>query len=135
VLAFVPSWSDGKPPLDAWHEEERQDRALVRSARVIAEAPPCLWLDGRPLLPLSPSWSPDAGPPGPVVGRAYRVGDGWGWACVRALPRAPDPGVVLRRMTLELWRLRLHDRRVTFEDVLRERSTVVYRACAEAARA
>jgi hypothetical protein len=66
------------------------------------------------------------------VGRPYRVGDGWAWSCVATLPRAPDTDVLLRRLRLELWRERTRERRMTFEDLLRHRPEVLYRAAFEA---
>lgn len=134
VLLFLPLFPDGKRPIDWWTSEEH-DRPLARAARVIDEAPPCVWADGRPLLPLAPRRTPEGPvPPGVFVGRAYRVGDGWAWSAVLPLPAAPAPGPLLRRLELELWRLRLTDRRATWEDLLRHRPEVVYRAASEGAR-
>lgn len=135
ALLFVPMFPDGKRPMDWWSEEE-PDRPLARSARVVDEAPPCLWQDGVPLLPLAPRRVPSGpAPAGVYVGRAYRVGEGWAWSTVLPLPALPSVAPLRRRLELELWRLRLQDRRATWEDLLRRRPEVVYRACCEGAEA
>lgn len=133
VLLFLPLFDDGKRPIDWWTGEE-PDRPLARSARVVDEAPPCVWVDGRPILPLAERRMPAGVPPGVFVGRAYRLGDGWAWSCLMPLPAAPAPGPLLRRLDLELRRLRLRDRRATWEDLLRSRPELVYRAASEGAR-
>jgi hypothetical protein len=135
VLFFVPFTEDSRRPLDWWADEET-DRPLVRSARVIDGAPPCLWEDGRPLIPLAELRRPDpaTAPRGIYVGRAYRVADGWAWSSCLHLPRRPDPRVVERRMHVELLRYHLHDRRRTWEDALRQSPEVLYRICCEASR-
>lgn len=135
VLAFVPFEDTGRRPIDWWADEE-SDRSLIVAARVLDSSPPGLFLDGVSLLPLAPKRVPDptTAPRGPVVARPYRVGEGWAWAMVQPLPRAPDPVALLRRLTLALWDERRHDRRATFEDLLRRRPELLYRACLEATR-
>lgn len=118
--------------VDAWFDDER-DRSLTHAMRCVDRAPPCLYVDGAPLLPLAPQMTPPGGPPGVYVARAYRLGGGWGWACKVDLPAAPDPAPVLRRLEVEMWRLRTLERRSTWEDVLRRRGEVVYRASSEGA--
>lgn len=124
-------------PVDAWGEEE-PDRALVRAARVIADSPPGIFLDGVSLLPRPSRLAPtlEGAPRGPVVARPYRVEDPeapWRWSMIRALPHVPDAGTVRRRMVLALWTVRLQDRRHTWEDALRVHADVLYRTAAEAA--
>jgi hypothetical protein len=127
----VPSGDDGRRPLDRWAEEEA-DRALVRSAKVVAASAPGLFADGVPLLPVAEPWIPSGpGPRGICVGRAYRVEAGWAWSGCLALPRVPDRDVLLRRLHLELWRERRFERRASLEDMLRARPEVLYRAACE----
>ena len=132
ALLFMGVGVEGRRPLDLW-ADEKTDRALVRSARVIAAAPPCLYRDGRALLPFSPRWTPSDGPMGVYVARAYPVADRWCWSCRVDLRAEPDASVVLRRLTLEMWRFRRHERRASFEDLLRGRPEVLYRSAAEGA--
>lgn len=133
VLFFVPSTFDGRRPLDWWAEEE-DDRPLVRSARVIDSSPPCLFQDGRPLLPYAPKRVPEGpAPSGVYVARPYLVGEAWRWSCVLPLPRVPDLRAVRARLRLESWRHRLLERRASAEDVVRARPEVLYRTCCELA--
>ncbi len=133
VLAFVPFDRSGRRPIDWWTDEE-PDRTLAVAARVVDASTPGLFRDGVSTLPRPSRLCPDpaTAPPGVVVGRPYRVGDGWAWSCVAALPRVPDPDILLRRLRLELWRERTRERRMTFEDLLRHRPEVLYRAAFEA---
>ncbi|MFZ5481338.1 MAG: hypothetical protein ACOZNI_31550 [Myxococcota bacterium] len=133
VLCFVEMYEDGQRPFDWWFGEE-PDRPLARSATVVSEAPPCVWADGAPIVPLAARRVPPDVPAGAFVGRAYRVGEGWAWSAVLPLPRAPSPGPLVRRLTLELWRHRLGDRRASWEDALRASPDLVYRAACEGAR-
>lgn len=134
VLAFVPFEESGRRPIDWWADEET-DRGIIIAARILDASPPGLFVDGVSLLPLAPKRVPTGpAPSGPVVARPYRVGEGWAWAMVRPLPCVPNADVVLRRLTLALWDERRHDRRTTFEDLLRMRPELLYRACLEAAR-
>ena len=90
----------------------------------------------EPLLPISDRWLPE----GPVsglpetpsfVGRIYKTPDGWQCCCVLPLPLLPDPGPLQARIHLELMRLRRFERRISWEDVLRDRGEVLYRSVCE----
>lgn len=133
AMAWVPYMDNGRRPVDAWDDEEDRDRPLVIAARAIERAPPCVWVDGGPLLPLSPRFCPPGGPAGAYVARAYRVGEGWAWSSRVALPAVPDREALLRRLTVEGWQIRRQERRSTWEDVLRRSPALVYRAAAEGA--
>ncbi len=139
VLAFTPTAVDGRRPLDCWDDEEERDRAGVVAVRVLDAAPPGVFVDGVSLLPRPARWQPTGpAPAGAVVARPWRVDDGdptrpWRWSCVQRLPATPDPRTLWRRMALELWRARLGERRMTFEDLLRQRPEVLYRAAVEGA--
>ena len=66
-----------------------------------------------------------------VVGRAVPRADGrWMGLAALGLPEPPPARVLARRLKLEMWRLLRHERRATWEDLLRRRSEVLYRTCA-----
>lgn len=135
ALAWVETLGPNRRGVDAWADGER-DRALVQAMRRVDRAPPCLYREGVPLLPLNPRMCPPGGPPGIYVARAYPVGDGWAFSSRVDLPALPELEPLLRRLRVEGWRLRARERRATWEDVLRQRPAVVYRsACEGAARA
>ncbi len=139
VLAFTPTAVDGRRPVDCWEDEETRDRQAIVSVRVLDGSPPGLFVDGVSLLPRPSRWQPTGpAPPGVVVARPWRVEDGdagrpWRWSGVLTLPARPDPRVLWRRLVLELWRVRLGERRASFEDLLRQRPEVLYRAAVEGA--
>ncbi len=139
VLAFTPTAVDGRRPVHCWEDEEERDRVGVVAVRVLDASPPGVFVDGVSLLPRPPRWQPTGpAPSGVVVARPWRVDDGeagrpWRWSCVQRLPAAPDLRVLWRRLVLELWRARLGERRMTFEDLLRQRPEVLYRAAIEGA--
>lgn len=148
ALAFVGINRMGRRALDFWTDDE--GGPLARAAHTLDRSPANLYLDGRSMLPVAPRQVPGSGlegsnfpyppfdpasaPPGPAVARAYITPGGWRWSCVVRLPAVPDVGTLLRRLTLELWRSRRHERRTTFEDLLRRRPEVLYRAANEGAR-
>jgi hypothetical protein len=141
MLALSPILFPRTRPIDR-AIEERKPRAPVElraSLKAVARAPVSLWRrDGErweSLLPLAPSFVPQdpmEGPPTPfAVGRAVRGPDGWWLATALPLPAAPSGSAVARRIELELLRARLWERRVTWEDVLRDHGEVVARTCCE----
>lgn len=136
ALAFVPMTADSRRPIDWWGEEE-DDRALVRSARVVDASPPGLFRDGVPLLPYPERFVPaglhaNPAPVGIYVGRPYLTASGWAWSTCVHLLRVPTLSAVRRRIALELWQHRRTERRASLEDCLRARPEVFYRACCEA---
>ncbi len=134
ILAAL-AWSESgveRRVVDAWFDDER-DRALAHAMRCVDRAPPMLYADGRPLLPLAPQMTPPGGPPGVYVARAYRLGEGWAWSSRVDLPATPAIVPLKRRLDVEMWRLRTIERRSTWEDVLRRRGEVLYRASSEGA--
>ena len=102
-------------------------------------APTLLWYGGglEPALPISDRWVPTGAvsglPDAPAfVGRIYKVSSvGWHACCVLPLPLRPDPAPLSARLRLELMRLRRFERRMTWEDLLRDRGEVVYRSVCE----
>jgi hypothetical protein len=134
ALAWVPYMDNGRRPVDAWADEEEDERPYVIAARTMDRAPVTVWVDGVSMLPLAPRFTPPEGPAGVFVGRAYRVADGWGWSAMVPLPAAPALEPLVRRLTLEGWQLRRRERRCSWEDILRQRPELVYRAAMEGAR-
>ncbi|MDG1479489.1 MAG: hypothetical protein P8R54_07855 [Myxococcota bacterium] len=148
VMGFAPMIRGGVMPVArVIYQKPRPPTALSSPIRSIARAPVMVWhktAEGlAPLLPLGPR---QAGlfcgtrprlhvalPEGAVViGRATPLLDGGWWlAAALSLPEPPPPEILLRRMMLELHRLRRHDRRLSWEDLLRERAEVVYRTACE----
>ena len=105
-------------------------------------APAMLWCQEepqrlRPALPLGPHFVPAAEVAGlgdaPVwIGKAVPTRAGPTWLVAGLpFPGLPPLDVVKRRLRLEYIRLRRHERRLTVEDLLRERSEVLYRVACE----
>ena len=133
ALAWLESLGDNRRAIDAWADQER-DRRLISAFNRIDRAPPCLYVDGVIQIPINPKMVPPGGPAGVYVARAYRTEAGWAFSTKVDLPRCPAIGPLRRRLQVELWRLRVKERRATWEDVMRQRPAVIYRACAEGAR-
>lgn len=134
ALAYVPYMDNGRRPVDAWGDEEDRERHYVIASVAIDRAPPTVWVDGRSMFEFPERFVPPAGPATTCVARAYRVGEEWAFSGVVELPCAPAFGPLFRRMQLEHWDLRRAERRSTWEDVLRLRPAVLYRAAMEGAR-
>ena len=115
----------------------------VRSALIaVLRSPAMVWTptpDGglEALMPLARRSRPEgpvAGVPDApaVVGRVVALVDGgWFLSCGLPLSSVPDAAVLTRRMVLEYRRLRRHDRRMTWEDLLRDRGELVARTACE----
>ncbi|MFT5680516.1 MAG: hypothetical protein ACI8RZ_001422 [Myxococcota bacterium] len=148
VMAFVPMIRGGVMPVArVIYQKPRPPTSLSSPIRSIARAPVMIWHktpEGLvPLLPLGPRQvalfstdrprlhvDPTEGPV--LIGRATPLeSGGWWLAAALSLPKPPPSDILLRRMMLELQRLRRHDRRVSWEDMLRERAEVVYRTACE----
>ena len=142
----------GKPPLlrhavrvfeRTLKDRPKPEPGLRAAIRAVLAAPAqALALDGdrlRPLLPMAPRFVPDqglslAGLEGARAVLALPIpleGGGWWLAGAVPLSEVPDAGVLTRRLDLELQRLRRHDRRLTWEDLLRDRPEVLYRTACE----
>lgn len=134
ALAFLETMGPGRRAIDAWVDEER-DRALAGAANRADRAPPCLYVNGVPQLPLAPKMTPTGGPSGVYVARAYRLRDGWDFITRVDLPAMPELAPLIRRLEVDLWRLRTVERRSTWEDNLRRNPALLYRAASEGARA
>ena len=111
-----------------------------QTLRVMARTPPMLWkVKGHtlePMLPLGERFmarGPIAGLPNvpAVIGRAIATKQGTYLAATLPLMRMPPADVIHRRLWLEYLRLRRRERRLSWEDLLRERGEVLYRSCFE----
>ena len=141
MLALSPILFPRTRPIDRATNtrKPRPPVELRASLKAIARAPVSLWRRQRDswesVLPLAPAFVPDGpleGPPTPfAVGRAVRGPDGWWLAAALPLPAAPGAVALTRRLELEALRARLWERRVTWEDVLRDHGEVVARTCCE----
>lgn len=145
--AFLPVLDDGLSPVRRWEMATPQPSPEIRATvRAVGLSPPNLWRiedDGcwTPLSPISAHFQPSGpvladvvplrGPSRVVVGRAVPRDDGrWIGLAAMGLPEPPPARLLARRLDLELLRLRRHERRSTWEDLLRRRSEVLYRFCA-----
>lgn len=141
VLAFAPLGPQGVRPVRRWADNDPKPPVDLRAAvRAIHMSVPMLWrVEGqhlRPLLPLSAQLLPHgpvAGlPDSPfVVGRVALGPQGATLSMGIPLVAAPPLGPLERRLELETWRMRRHEPRVTWEDLLRHRSEVLYRTLLE----
>lgn len=140
-MMFVPELDPGVP---AWARRIKRKPMppppIRQSLRVIARTPPMLWaIDGgtvSPMLPLGERFMPQgpvAGVPDvpAVVGRVVACEAGSYLAASLPLIRRPPASVIKQRVHLEWLRLRRRERRLSWEDALRERSEVLYRSCFE----
>lgn len=138
VMAFAPLLEPAVTAV-ARHTKAKPRPSVVerRAIAAIRMAPPCLWRVERlrPLLRVAPGFVPE----GPVdfagapfaIARAVPVPEGVHLACALPLPHAPPPEVLERRLRLEYLRQRRHERRLTWEDLLRTRGEVLYRTACE----
>ncbi|MCB9791270.1 MAG: hypothetical protein H6741_00950 [Alphaproteobacteria bacterium] len=147
-LCFLPLMDYGGTPRSRWSHGARPkpELSLRQAVHAAARAPVMLYrveADGRwtPLLPLGELFHPE-GPvqaeiadlvPGrraAILGRAWPCEEGhWAGECALGVPELPPLGALERRLDLELLRLRRHERRSTWEDLLRRRPEVLYRFC------
>ncbi len=147
VMGLCPVMSPAvRPVIRAIKVEPVPPLAVRTAVYTILESPPMLWaVEGGRItaaLPLGAGFAPPevilnlpAGCPA-VVGRAVPLqtagGPTTGWlSSLLPLPALPDPGVLTRRLDLEAQRLRRHDRRLSWEDLLRDRPEVLYRTACE----
>ena len=142
LMSFAPLFPPSIRPMSRPGRSKPKLAGATKSALIaVLRSPMQLWRpnpDGTltPMLPLARRSHPDGPvtgvPDAPyVLGRAVRHPGGWWLACALPLPTLPDPDVLQRRLVLEYQRLRRHDRRMTWEDALRDRGEVVVRAVCE----
>lgn len=141
VMAFVPEVEPGVPPwARAIKRRPRPETPVRQSLRVMARSAPCLWaVDGdavSPLIPLGAVFQHSGSvvglpPVSTVIGRLVDTDHGLRMAAAIPLIRRPSTEAIEARLRLEWLRLRRRERRLSMEDMLRERSEVLYRACME----
>jgi hypothetical protein len=142
LMSFAPLFPPSIRPMSRpGRTKPKLDGATKSGLIAVLRAPMMLWRpqpDGSllPLLPMARRSKPDGPvddvPDAPVVlGRAVQHPDGWWLACALPLPVEPDIAILERRLTLEYQRLRRHDRRMTWEDTLRDRGELVVRTACE----
>lgn len=148
VMGFAPLIRGGVMPVArVIYQKPRPPTSLSSPVRSIARAPVMIWHQTdaglQPMLPISDRLRalfcsdrprvqtlPVEG--AVLIGRGTPIkGGGWWLAACLTLPHPPPAEILLRRMMLELQRLRRHERRLTWEDLLRERAEVVYRTACE----
>lgn len=138
AMVFSPGAAQGlSAPERVVRTDPKPPPAYRDSLRAVGAAPPCLWKVGaegelEPALPLAQLFLPKgrvAGvPAGPaVLGRAVPGPEGWWLAAGLALPGLPPVAGIVRRLSLEMLRLRREERRSSWEDLLRKRGEVLYR--------
>jgi len=151
ALAFSPLMPSGNSPAGFRYAHRPRPSLEERDGlRGAIRAPPMLWAvpadpsaPWTPLLPLSPQMHPDGptvGAPVPLpgvdvaraaVGRLHPSDDGrWHLSGGISLGAHPPAAPLMRRLTLTLWRVRRHERRANWEDLMRRRGEVLYRTCA-----
>lgn len=147
AFAFSPTADFGLPPMKRWAGDVSRPTPKVRAGmRAIAHAPAMLWEvletgELEALLPLSEPYLPK----GPVHGFAEQLPDAHGTEMVARLypdahgnwhisgglwVNAPPLDALIDRLELEHLRLSRHERRLTWEDLLRYRAELLYRLCA-----
>jgi hypothetical protein len=130
----LPLTHDRRPPRSRPRPSLEQRQCLIAMLR----APAMLWWTDplEAALPISDRWMPQ----GPVrgipdvpafVGRIYLTPEGWHSCCVLPLPMRPDLAPIRARLRIELMRQRRFERRMSWEDLLRDRGEVLYRSLCE----
>ena len=145
AFAFSPTIDNGLPATQRWAKDTIRPSVTLRACmRAASHAPAMIWdtSDDRftPILPLASGYLPD----GPIYGevlqlprcdgqtllaRVYPVADG-SWQLYGAVwVHCPPIDTLLSRLELEHLRLSRHERRLTWEDLLRDRAELLYRLC------
>ncbi len=130
-----------------WERSRPRPPALLRkSIKCVARTPAMIWepqANGSfvPLLPLARGYLPEGpvhalpallhkGGHAAVLARVYPLQhQGWVASGAIGLPQIPPLKALQARLDLELLRLRRHERRSTWEDLLRKAPQVLYRFC------
>ncbi|MCP4808252.1 MAG: hypothetical protein GY884_23145 [Proteobacteria bacterium] len=140
-LAWIPLLEmEGSPALRFYNSSPKAPIPIRRAVQAVHKAPPMLWTtDWKPLLPVIDHWIPDGpvqgdivpldGPIEAVLARVTPTAEGWSANGAIGLPSVPPIHAVLRRLDLEMLRRRRHERRTTWEVLLRLRPEVLFRTC------
>ena len=140
-LAWLPLLDENGTPAGRWYGSNPKPPIPIRRAvQAVHKAPPLLWTPTwQPLMPVSQHWEPQgpvsgqvvplAGPVKAILARVTPTENGWHANGAIGLPAVPPVGALLRRLELELLRRRRHERRTTWEVLLRLRPEVLFRFC------
>lgn len=140
-LAWLPILDmNGTPAMRYYNQVPKNPVPTRRAVQAVHKAPPMLWTpDWKPLLPVLDWWIPDGpvggvvvplgGPVRAILARVTPTASGWHANGALGLPEQPPADLLLRRLDLELARRRRHERRTTWEVLLRLRPEVVFRFC------
>ncbi len=139
LLATIRVVAPAERPIERFCEDKPRPPIPLRAAvRAAFLAPPMLYaVEGglRPMFPLAPGFripDPPRLPDAPAaLGRLVPTRTGSAFILGIALPILPEIEPITRRLTWELWSVRRHELRLTWEDLLRERAEVLYRAVME----
>ena len=143
VMSFSPLLPPRiRPLVRGMRNRPRPSNERRQAITAVVQVPAMAWrqdTDGllEAALPLGPHFHPEAPVAGPGrapawIGRAVPTREGPTWlATALPLPGLPPVEVLARRVRLEVLRLRRHERRLSQEDLLRDRSEVLYRTACE----
>ena len=124
-------------------DDDKPSLETRQMIKMVEHTPVMLWKVGRsgwePMLPLFEYWQPKGDISGNIV--PIRPGETINFAVARVSPSksgwraygaigfeaAPDIPTLMIRLRLALTRLRRHERRATWEDLLRDRCELIYR--------
>jgi len=147
AFAFSPTVDIGLPATKRWAQDVLRPSPEIRAAmRAFEHSPAMLWEvteqgECTPLLPLADAYCPSGSVLGEpqklprckgetLVARIAPIKDGT-WQILGGLwVHAPPLAGLLERLELEHLRLSRHERRLTWEDLLRFRAELLYRLCA-----
>jgi hypothetical protein len=124
-------------------DDDKPSIATRQAIKMVEHTPAMLWkTDGyrwQPLLPIFEYWIPEGEVSGAitpisptnsvkyVVSRVTPTKAGWRAYGAIGFETAPDITALMNRLRFALTRLRRHERRATWEDLLRDRCELVYR--------
>ncbi len=142
ILCFSPLIPPSVRPVTRVCRSSPKPSTALRGALMsVLRAPMMLWTVDEhgvvtPMLPLGDRFLPtgpvDGLPPGAaVLGRAVPHRDGTWLACGLGLSVCPPVDNLMPRLMLELQRIRRHELRYTWEDLLRDRGELLVRSCCE----
>lgn len=142
VLGKLPQLRHGVRVFERALKDRPRPEGPERAAlRAVDAAPAMLWRNAGGVVAPALPFARGRTPAGPVAGlpdapallaMLIPLADGGWWPVgVVPLPALPPPEILHRRLVLELQRLRRHDRRFTWEDLLSDRPEVLYRTACE----
>ena len=143
VMAFSPLLAPRiRPLVRGMRNKPKPSRERRQAITAAVMAPAMAWTQDRhghltAALGLGSHFHPEravsgAGDATAWIGRAIPTSAGPTWlAAALPLPALPPQEVLARRIRLEVMRLRRHERRLSQEDLLRDRAEVLYRTACE----